>query len=127
MHLHHMAVTVRDLEAMKQFYMTYFGGTPGPLYHNPTSGLMTYFLSFDGEARLELMTRPGLVTGDADAPPTGYAHLAFSAGSRAEVDLLTARLRGDGCSVVSGPRTTGDGYYESGVLDPEGNLIEITV
>ena len=73
MHLHHMAVTVRDLEAMKQFYMTYFGGTPGPLYHNPTSGLMSYFLSFDGEARLELMTRPGLMTGDADAPPTGYA------------------------------------------------------
>lgn len=127
MHLHHMAVTVHDLEAMKRFYITYFGGTSGPLYHNPSTGLMTYFLSFDREARLELMTRPGLESNASSGPRAGYAHLAFGAGSQAEVDRLTARLRGDGYTVVSGPRITGDGYYESGVLDPEGNHIEITV
>lgn len=125
--IHHMSLYVTDLEAMKTFYTIYFSGVPGPLYHNPSTGLKIYFLSFAGDARLELMTRPGLESNASSGPRPGYAHLAFAAGSQAEVDRLTARLRGDGYTVVSGPRITGDGYYESGVLDPEGNHIEITV
>ena len=86
---------------------------------------MTYFLSWDGEPRLELMTRPGLNEKDAESLICGYAHLAFYAGSRKQVDEWTAELLKAGYHIVSGPRVTGDGYYESCVLDPEGNQIEI--
>lgn len=54
-------------------------------------------------------------------------HIAFSIGSKEKVDVLTAMLKADGYKVVSGPRTTGDGYYESCIVAIEGNQIEITV
>lgn len=120
----HAAVYVADLEATREFYQTYFGATANDQYHNPRTGLRTYFLTFDGGTRLEIMARPEL----GDAPRRqrlGWIHLSFSVGSPEAVDQLTARLRDDGFTVAGAPRTTGDGYYESVVLDPEGNEIEI--
>ncbi len=126
MRIEHAAIYVNDIEAEKKFFTRYFGASAGEMYHNKNTGFSSYFLSFDGGARLELMTVPGLQ--DMDKPPlrTGFAHLAFSVGSCKEVDALTERLRADGYAVVSGPRVTGDGYYESCVLDAEGNRIEMT-
>ncbi len=126
MKITHIALYTNDLVRSRTFYETYFGGTAGALYHNPKTGLQTYFLSFADGARLELMTRPQLKPA-ADGLCVGWAHLAFSAGSRERVDALTEQLRTDGYSVVSGPRVTGDGYYESCILDPDGNTVEITV
>lgn len=125
MRIEHIAAWVRDLEGMKEFYQTYFGACPGLKYVNSSKGFSSYFLSFQSGARLELMHNDSVAPGQS-APQTGYAHLAFSAGSRENVDELTARLRTAGFTVESGPRTTGDGYYESCVLDPEGNRVEIT-
>ncbi len=125
MKINHVAMYVCDLEKMRSFYEMYFGGRAGALYHNPKTGLRTYFLSFADGGRLEIMTRPELQSKPKQPVEAGYIHLAFSAGSRQAVDDLTARLRGDGYTVLSGPRTTGDGYYESCVADPEGNQVEI--
>jgi lactoylglutathione lyase len=126
MKLEHIAMYVQDLELMKNFYQTYFSATPNEKYHNPNTGLQTYFLSFEGESRLELMTRPDTNPQDKPLNREGYIHLAFSLGSKDQVDTLTTRLKNDGYQVISGPRTTGDGYYESCILDPENNQIEIT-
>ena len=127
MKIEHIALYVNDLEAAKEFFSSYFGARANDGYRNAVTGFRSYFLSFDDGARLEIMTKPGV--SDAAQPPErcGYAHLAFSVGSRERVDALTARLRGDGFAVLSGPRTTGDGYYESCVAGFEGNRIEITV
>ena len=125
MRIEHIALTVRDLEAARAFFEQYFQASSNNGYHNPVTGLRTYFLTFDGGARLELMTRPALPEGTE--PRIGYAHLAFALGSREAVDALTARLRADGWAVASGPRVTGDGYYESCVAGPEGCLLELTV
>lgn len=122
----HAAVYVRDLEGARAFFETYFQAVSGPEYHNPATRFRSYFLSFDGGARLELMTRPGLEDAPAD-PGVGWAHLALSAGSRAAVDALTGRLARAGYAVLSGPRVTGDGYYESCVAGPEGIRLELTV
>ncbi len=124
MKIQHISMYVRDLEAMRYFYEKYFSARSGNMYHNPKTGLRTYFLSLGGECRLELMNRPGVSEGNG--PAMGYAHMAVSVGNKAMVDELTDRLREDGYKVLSGPRTTGDGYYESCVLDPEGNSVEIT-
>ena len=126
MKIEHAALYVRDLEAAKEFFTRWFGAQAGAEYHNRTTDFRSYFLTFEGGARLEIMTRPGLADG-AGAPAVGYAHLAFSVGSKETVDDLTARLKAAGYEVVSGPRTTGDGYYESCVAGPEGALVEITV
>lgn len=127
MKIEHIAMYVNDLDAAKGFFTTYFGAQPGELYHNRKTGFRSYFLRCSDGARLELMQKPGIA--DAGKPParTGYIHLALSVGSAEAVDALTARLRGDGYEVLSGPRTTGDGYYESCVLGIEGNQVEITV
>ena len=126
MMIEHMALYTLDIERLRAFYETYFDGTAGKQYHNPETGLQTYFISFADGARLELMTRPALGQSASSQPQAGWAHLAFKAGTRENVDALTERLRADGYHVTSGPRTTGDGYYESCVLDPDGNAIEIT-
>lgn len=126
MRIEHAAMYVNDIEAEKEFFTRYFGATAGEMYHNKNTGFSSYFLSFDGNARLELMTAPELQDMDKPGLRTGFAHLAFSVGSCKEVDALTERLRADGYAVVSGPRVTGDGYYESCVLDAEGNRIEMT-
>ncbi|HLP31346.1 MAG TPA: VOC family protein, partial [Geothrix sp.] len=104
------------------------GATAGPAYLNPSKGYKSRFLSFPGGARLELMNTSALdpVRAVAGAQRMGLTHLAFSVGSEAQVDALTRRLSEDGVRVLDGPRRTGDGYYESVVLDPEGNRIEIT-
>lgn len=128
MRIEHVALWVRDLEQQKVFYQTYFAASAGDRYENRRKGFSSYFLSFDSGARLEIMHRNDLVatqqphTGET----TGYVHLAMSVGSKAQVDTLTRQLAADGYTVVDGPRTTGDGYYESVVLDPEHNRIEIT-
>ena len=126
MKIEHAALYVRDLEATKEFFTRWFGAQAGAEYHNRTTDFRSYFLTFEGGARLEIMTRPGLAD-RAGAPAVGFAHLAFSVGSKEDVDDLTARLKAAGYEVVSGPRTTGDGYYESCVAGPEGALVEITV
>lgn len=127
MRIEHVALYVRDLEAARSFFERYLGARAGAPYHNATTGFSSYFLSFEDGARLEIMTRPDIVDLDKPATRTGYAHVAFSVGSAQEVDALTARLASDGYEVASGPRTTGDGYYESCVVALEGTLIEITV
>ena len=128
MQLEHAAVWTHDLERLKQFYVDNFGATPGARYVNDRRGFTSYFLSFDAGARLEIMTIVGLSEGpDRRTPAAGYAHLAFSLGTTARVDSMTADLRAAGCTILSAPRWTGDGYYESVILDPDGNQIELTV
>lgn len=125
--IEHVALYTADFEAARDFFVRYFHATAGPLYHNPTKQFRSYFLTFPGGgARLELMTRPALLP-PPSANSCGYAHIALSVGSRAEVDVLTERLRRDGYAVLSGPRTTGDGYYESVVATIDGLTIEITI
>ena len=127
MRLEHVAVWTRDLERLRAFYEQWFGARAGERYRSATRpGFSSYFLAFPaGGARLELMSVPEL-GGAPAAPAVGYAHLALSVGSRAAVDALTDRMRAAGVRVVSGPRETGDGYYESVVEDPDGNAVEIT-
>ena len=129
MHIEHLAIWVRDLERMRAFYETYFGATANDKYTNVTKGFSSYFLSFpQGGPRLELMQMPGIPDPKSDALTQfmGLIHFAISVGDETVVDALTNRLRADGLPVVGEPRRTGDGYYESVVLDPEQNRIEIT-
>jgi len=127
MKIEHIALYVTSLEDMRDFYIKYFGAVSNDGYHNPKTGLKSYFITFDDGARLELMSRPEVAVCEKQLLKSGYIHLALSVGSKAKVDELTLQLKTDGFEVISGPRTTGDGYYESCVLDPEGNQIEITV
>ena len=127
MRIDHAALFCRDLEQMRQFFIDYFDARSNEQYHNPRTGLRTYILSFtEGSTRLELMQRPDVLDADPSQPAIGYVHLSFAVGSRKGVDLLTRRLAADGYTVTSGPRTTGDGYYESCILGPEGIQIEVT-
>ncbi len=128
MKIEHLAIWVQDLERMKSFYTQYFDAQSGQKYHNPTKNFTSYFLSFDEGCRLELMHKPSIPANNNIAQEyIGITHFAISVGSKEAVDSLTERLRSDGYTVVGEPRTTGDGYYESVVLDPEGNRIEITI
>lgn len=127
MKIEHIAMYVNDLEAAWDFFVKYFDAVSNEGYHNQTTDFRSYFLTFAGGARLEIMHKPQMQDPEKTLNRTGFVHLAFSAGSREAVDVLTARLKGDGYEVISGPRTTGDGYYESCVLGFEGNQIEITV
>ena len=125
MRIEHVALWAEDLERMRAFYERYFGARAGEKYRNPTTGFESYFLRFADGCRLEIMTRGEVVPRQKGAYDSGYAHLAVTVGSRGEVDALTARLAADGHTVASGPRQTSDGYYESCVLDPEGNRVEL--
>lgn len=127
MKIEHIAMYVNDLEGARDFFVRYLGATSNDGYHNRKTGFRSYFLTFDGGARLEIMTKPELSDCEKHPARTGYIHIAFSLGSRKRVDALTEELRSDGYKVVSGPRTTGDGYYESCIVSFEGNLIELTV
>lgn len=128
MKIEHVAVYVNDLEGARAFFEKYFGGhlTDTP-YHNPRTDFRSYILGFDEGARLELMHKPEMDQLDKPLNRTGYAHLSFAVGSKEKVDELAALLAADGYETLSGPRTTGDGYYEAAVLGFEGNQIEITV
>ena len=126
MKIEHIALYVNDLEAARDFFVRYLNGHSNDGYHNKLTDFRSYFLSFDDGARLEIMTKPGMVELEKPLNRTGYAHIAFSVGSKEKVDELTEELRTAGYQVVSGPRTTGDGYYESCIVVIEGNQIEIT-
>ena len=127
MRIEHIALYVNDLESARRFFVKHFGATSNDGYHNPQTDFRSYFLSFDKGARLEIMNKPNMSDLPKEINRTGYAHIAFSAGSQEKVDALTAELKADGYEVISGPRTTGDGYYESCIIALEGNQIEITV
>lgn len=127
MRIEHIALYVNDLEKAKDFFISYFGAAANDGYYNQKTDFRSYFLSFDDGSRLELMTKPDLTDSGDFLNRFGYAHIAFSVGSCEQVDALTRRLKEDGYPVISGPRTTGDGYYESCILGFEGNLIEITI
>ena len=126
MKIEHIAMYVNDLEAARDFFIKYLGGSSNDGYHNEKTGFRSYFISFEDGARLELMNKPGLSDPKKEPNRTGYAHVAFSLGSKEAVDSLTSRLKNDGYEVLSGPRTTGDGYYESCIIAIEDNLVEIT-
>lgn len=125
--IEHIAIYVKDLEKTRDFFKTYFSLISNDGYYNAETGFKSYFLCFDSGARLEIMNKPNLTDNGEKNNRFGYAHIAISVGSREEVDILTERLRSDGYEILSGPRTTGDGYYESCIVGIEGNLIEITV
>ena len=125
MQIEHTAVWVHNIEVSRAFYQAWFGATANARYENPAKGLATYFLTFDDGPRLELMQR-GDVGHASGGETIGYAHIALSLGSEQDVDDLTAAMEAAGVTRVDGPRRTGDGYYESVVLDPDGNRIELT-
>ena len=125
MKIDHIAVYASDLEKTRAYYEKYFGAISNNQYHNPGTGLRTYFLTFTNGSRLEIMFKLDLPERGIDGEHLGYMHLAFRAGSKEAVDSLTDKLRNDGYKVFSEPRFTGDGYYESCVSDPDGNRIEI--
>lgn len=129
MHIEHLAIWVKDLELMKDFYCNYFSATANSKYINPTKQFQSYFLSFTEGPRLELMQMPTVPDTNDDSYKqfTGLIHFAVSLGSKEMVDEMTAKFKADGFEVLDGPRTTGDGYYESVILDPENNRIELTV
>ena len=127
MKIEHIAMYVRDLEESKRFFERYFGAVSGNRYQNLRTGFSSYFLSFSDGSRLEIMHSDDVDYSQHPLRFTGYIHTAFSLGSKERVDELTAELCADGYTVISGPRTTGDGYYESCILDGEGNQIELTV
>jgi lactoylglutathione lyase len=123
-HIEHIGLWVRDMDAVVAFYQEYFDASPGDLYRNPRTGFESRFLEFGSGARLEIMTRADVDT-RSDEELLGFAHVAITVGDEAAVDALAARLRADGVSIDSGPRRTGDGYYECVTRDPEGNRVEI--
>ena len=129
MKIEHLAIWVNDLYKMKSFYEKYFDATAGEEYHNPTKNFTSYFLSFENGCRLELMQKPEIPANKNDVfqQYIGIIHFAISVGSKEKVDELTEAIRKEGFPVVGEPRTTGDGYYESVILDPENNRIEITI
>lgn len=127
MKVEHIAMYVNDLEKAKYFFIKYFNATSNDGYHNKTTNFRSYFLTFDDGARIELMHHPDMQDVEKEIRRTGLIHIAFSVGSKEKVDELTKILKNDGYEVLSGPRTTGDGYYESCIVGIEGNQIEITI
>lgn len=127
MKIEHIALYVNDLENARNFFIKYFGAVSNDGYHNEKTDFRSYFLSFDDGARLEIMKKPQMTDGTRELAHTGYIHMAFSVGSRENVDKLTQQLKADGYEVLSGPRTAGDGYYESCIIGIEGNQIEISI
>ena len=128
MKIEHLAIWADDIELLRAFYMKYFNLHCGDKYTNPTKNFTSYFLSFEeGGTRIELMHIPDMEAPASRGNLKGLAYFSIATGNRETVDALTGRLREDGYTILSEPRTTGDGYYESAVADPEGNYVEITV
>ena len=126
MRIEHIAMYVNELEKARDFFVKYFNATSNEGYHNKDTDFKSYFLRFDDGARLEIMKKPIMEDSEKTLTRTGYIHIAFSLGSKEAVDKLTEKMKNDGYNVISGPRTTGDGYYESCIIGIEGNQIEIT-
>lgn len=127
MKIEHIAMYVNDLEGTRRFFEEYMGAVSNNMYHNKKTDFKSYFLTFEDGARLEIMNKPDMDDVEKTLQRTGFIHIAFRVGSKEQVDLLTDQLKKDGYEVVSGPRTTGDGYYESCIVAIEGNQIEITI
>lgn len=127
MKIEHVAINVRDLERTRDFFVKYFGAKPNKGYHNPRTGLRSFFLTFADGARLEIMHWEAMPEGDFDKHALGYTHICMSIGTREAVDEMTARLVADGYRHVSGPRTTGEGYYESCILLDDAEELELTI
>ena len=128
MNIEHLAIWTLDLETMREFYMKFFHVKSNEKYFNPKKKFSSYFLSFENGARIEIMHRPDIsVVLEKFDSKIGLAHFAISVGSKEKVDSITESIRESGYRVIGEPRTTGDGYYESVIADPEGNLIELTV
>ena len=128
MKIEHIAIWTKDLERMREFYLKFFDLRSNKKYFNPRKNFSSYFLAFENGARLELMHSPDIL--ERIGKPgflSGLTHIAISVGSKGKVDMLTERLRENGITIIGEPRVTGDGYYESVIADPEGNLIEITI
>jgi lactoylglutathione lyase len=129
MTLEHAAIWTRQLETLREFYEQYFNGVSNKKYVNPVKGFESYFLRFDGGARLEIMFRPDIPANQndvANAQHLGLIHLAFGVDTMAEVDQKAEQMRRAGFPILSGPRKTGDGYYEFETLDPDGNRLEVS-
>jgi len=126
MKIEHLAIWTNQLEVLRDFYCNYFKAESSEKYHNPNKQFTSYFLTFESGSRLELMHRPQLAS-STTIPAIGLAHFAFSVGSESEVDRMTEMLKNEGYPPIDGPRRTGDGYYESTVRDPDGNIVELTV
>ncbi|MEZ8194266.1 MULTISPECIES: VOC family protein [Vibrio] len=128
MNIEHIAIWTQDLERMRDFYLTYFNANSNDKYTNTKKGFSSYFIHFDSGARIELMKMDSIPTLEIDVYQQfiGLTHIAFNVGSEAKVDAMTQAFIDDGYEVLDGPRRTGDGYYESVVLDPEGNRLELT-
>lgn len=129
MTLEHVAIWTNDLEAMKEYYTKYFNGLANDKYRNSNTGFESYFLTFESGARLELMSRPAVpknLNDTVDKQHLGIIHLAFGVTTMDEVDQKAKQLRAHGFTILSGPRKTGDGYYEFETLDPENNRLEVT-
>ena len=127
MRIDHIAMYVNDLTAARDFFVKYFDAVSNDGYHNKNTDFRSYFLSFEDGARLEIMNKPLMEDTPKSLARTGFVHIAFRVGNKEKVDELTSILKADGFEVVSGPRTTGDGYYESCIVGIEGNQIEITI
>ena len=127
MRIEHVAMYVNDIETARDFFVKYLEGKSNDGYYNTKTDFRSYFISFDDGARLEIMNKPDMADEEKFLNRTGLIHIAFSVGSKERVDELTHCLKADGFEVVSGPRTTGDGYYESCIVAIEGNQIEITI
>ncbi len=128
MKINHIGINCQDIEKVKDFFVKYFGAKEGARYHNPRSGLHSLMLSLgDDSTRLELMNWPDMVAHEQTAHMQGLVHLSISVGSKEIVDTLTSRLVADGYPCTSGPRTTGDGYYESSIIGIENLIIEVTI
>jgi len=129
MTLEHVAIWTNDIEKLKEYYIKYFGATSNDKYINGEKGFQSYFLSFESGARLELMSMPRIPANKNDTislQHQGIIHLAFGVSTIDEVDQKAKQLRNDGYQILSGPRRTGDGYYEFETLDPDNNRLEVT-
>ncbi|SHH88286.1 lactoylglutathione lyase [Chryseolinea serpens] len=127
MKIDHIALYTTDIEKLKAFYERYFNARAGEKYTNPKKQFQSYFLSFSEGSRIEIMQKSGIPARAQEEESMGLTHFAIAVGDKEKVDLLTEQLRTDGYAIVGEPRTTGDGYYESVALDPDGNRIEITI
>ena len=125
--IEHVAMYVNDLEKTRDFFVDFLDGKSNDGYHNKKTGFRSYYVSFDGGSRIEIMNKLDMTDDNKGLNRTGYAHIAFSTGSKERVDELTERIRDAGYVVISDPRTTGDGYYESCIVAIEGNQIELTI
>lgn len=128
MNVNHVAIWAKDIELLKEFYCRWFGAIAGERYHNLRKNFTSCFLTFpDGGARLEIMNVPEIMDRSGENKLRGLCHIAISLGSKEKVDEMTMGMRDEGITIIGEPRTTGDGYYESVIADPEGNVVELTI